>query len=83
MGKCVTITCSIGSVHILNEPRTTPQHATSRRNKENKPDWSKTVFVEREKHWRANKIKEAVLINAVNPTKNVQSGGIMNLEKGY
>ena len=41
------------------------------------------MFVEREKHWKARKIKEAVLINAVNPTKNVRSGGIMNLEKGY
>ena len=38
---------------------------------------------EREKHWRARKIKEAVLINAVNPTKNVRNGGIMHLEKGY
>ena len=41
------------------------------------------MFVEREKHWRARKIKEAVLINAVNPTRDVRSGGIMNLEKGY
>ena len=23
------------------------------------------------------------MINAINPTKNVQRGGIMNLEKGY
>jgi len=37
----------------------------------------------KEKHWRARKIKEAIIINAINPTKNVQSGGIMNLEKGY
>ena len=41
------------------------------------------MFVEREKHWRARKIKEAVLINAINPTKDVQNGGVMNLEKGY
>ena len=41
------------------------------------------MFVERKKQWRAKKIKEAVLINAVNPTRNVRSGGIMNLEKGY
>ena len=34
-------------------------------------DWSKTVFVAIEKHWRATKIKEAFLINAFNPTKNV------------
>ena len=41
------------------------------------------MFVEREKHWRARKIKEAVLINAINPTKDVRNGGVMNLEKGY
>ena len=41
------------------------------------------VFVERENHWRARKIKEAVLINAINPTKDVRNGGVMNLEKGY
>ena len=39
--------------------------------------------MEREKHWRARKIKEAVLINATNPTKDVRNGGAMNLEKGY
>ena len=41
------------------------------------------MFVESEKHWRARKIKEAVLINAVNPMKNVRNEGIMNLAKGY
>ena len=43
----------------------------SRKNEGHKPDWSRTVFVAREKHWRARKIKEAVMINAVNPTKNI------------
>ena len=47
------------------------------------PKWNGTVFVAKEKHWWARKIKEAIVINAINPTKNVQSGGIMNLEKGY
>ena len=39
------------------------------------PDWSKTVFVEKEKHWRARKIMEAVLINAPNAKKNVRHVG--------
>ena len=47
------------------------------------PYWNRAVFVAKEKHWRARKIKEAIMINAINPTKNVQRGGIMNLEKGY
>ena len=41
------------------------------------------MFVAKEKHWRARQIKEAILINTLNPTKNMQRGGIMNLEKGY
>ena len=47
------------------------------------PDWEKVVYVEREKHWMARKVKEALLINAVNPTKKIEAGGILNLEKGY
>ena len=38
-----------------------------------KPDWSGTVFEAKEKHWRARKIKEAILIHAY-PTKNVRNG---------
>ena len=41
------------------------------------------MFVEKEKHWRARKIKEAALINVLNPTKYVRNGGILNLEKGH
>ena len=38
-------------------------------------DWSGTVFVVREKHWRAKKIKKAVLITAINPTKKCAECG--------
>ena len=68
---------------IKNRKSSNGLYEHGRRNKGHKPDWSKTVFVEREKHWRARKIKEAVLINAINPTKDVRNGGVMNLEKGY
>ena len=44
----------------------------------------KVVYGERERHWMARKVKEALLINALNPTKtNCEAGGILNLEKGY
>ena len=39
--------------------------------------------MEREKHWIARKVKEAILINAVNPTKKIEADGVLNLEKGY
>ena len=48
--------------------------STAGKNEGYKPDWSRTVFVAREKHWRARKIKEAVMINAVNPTKIYEVG---------
>ena len=41
------------------------------------------MYVEREKHWMARKVKEAILINAVNPTKKIEADGALNLEKGY
>ena len=39
--------------------------------------------MEREKHWIARKVKEALFINAFNPTKKIEAGGNLNLEKGY
>ena len=35
-----------------------------------------------EKHWMARKVKEAILINAVNPMKKIEADGVLNLEKG-
>jgi len=46
-------------------------------------NWEKVVYVEREKHWMARKVKEAILVNAVNPTKKIEAGGILNLEERY
>ena len=41
-----------------------------------------TFFIDREKHWKGRKIKEALYINAQNPKKTVDKNSIMNLEKG-
>ena len=46
------------------------------------PNWNGTVFVAKEKHWWARKIKEAIMINAINPTKNVQRGGNYEFGEG-
>ena len=40
------------------------------------------VFIDREKHWKGRKIKEALYINAQNPKKTVDKNSIMNVEKG-
>ena len=41
------------------------------------------MYVEREKNWMARKVKEAILINAVNHTKKIEADEVLNLEKGY
>ena len=48
-----------------------------------KIDWDKVVFVDYEKNWKRRKVKEAIYINAINPTNAVIKKGILNLEKGY
>ena len=40
------------------------------------------VFLDREKHRRGRKIKEALFINSQNPTKVINHKKILNLEKG-
>ena len=41
------------------------------------------MYLDNEKNWRRRKIKEAVYINALNPTESMGRQGILNLEKGY
>ena len=66
-----------------NKKSTSGSYMHSKRGKGHLADWEKVVYVEREKHWMARKVKEAILINAVNPTKKIQADGVLNLEKGY
>ena len=44
-------------------------------------DWENRKFRDSESHWRRRKIKKALVINCLNPQKEV-TGNIMNLEKG-
>ena len=41
------------------------------------------MYLDREKNWRRRKIKEAIYINAINPTESMVHQEILNLEKGY
>ena len=50
---------------IKNRKTTNGFYEHSRGKVGHKPDWSGMVFVAKEKHWRARKIKEAILINAL------------------
>ena len=53
-----------------------------RRNKGHTVEWKDDVFIDREKHWKGRKIKEALYINAQNPKKTEDKTSIMNLERG-
>ena len=68
---------------VNNKKSTSGLYMHSKRGEGYLPDWKKAVYVEREKHWMARKVKEAILINAVNPTKKIEADGVLNLEKGY
>ena len=45
-------------------------------------EWRDAVFIDKEKHWKGRKIKEALYINGQNPKKTVDKSRILNLEKG-
>ena len=67
---------------VKNKKSTSGLYMHSKRGEGHVANWEKVVYVEREKHWMARKVKEAILINAVSPTKKIEAGGILNLEKG-
>jgi len=54
-----------------------------KKNKGHQIEWGKCVFLDKEKNWRRRKIKEAIYINAINPTESMVHQDILNLEKGY
>ena len=68
---------------VTNRKSTNAFYSHLRRNKEHRIDWEGCVYLDREKNWRRRKIKEAVYINAINPTESMVQQGILNLEKGY
>jgi GIY-YIG catalytic domain len=47
---------------------------------EHEIDWKSFVLIDKESHWKKRKIKEALYINAMNPTEKIEN--ILNLEKG-
>ena len=54
-----------------------------KKNRGHEIDWGKCVFLDKEKNWRRRKIKEAIYINAINPTESMVHQEISNLQKGY
>ena len=69
---------------VRNKKSTSGLYMHSKRGEGHVANWEKVVYVDREKHWMARKVKEAILINAVNPTrKKIEADGVFNLEKGY
>ena len=68
---------------MRNKKSTSGLYMHSKRGEGHVANWEKVVYVEKKKHWMARKVKEAILINAVNPTKKIEADGVLNLEKGY
>jgi len=67
---------------IRNRKMSNGVYAHIRRNRGHTVEWRDAVFIDKEKHWKGRKIKEALYINAQNPKKTVDKSRILNLEKG-
>ena len=59
------------------------KHTSCIRILSHKIDWDKALFLYYKKNWKRRKIKEAIYINAINPTNTMNKKDILNLEKGY
>ena len=68
---------------MKNKKNTSGLYMHSKRGEGHLANWEKVMYVEREKHWTARKVKQPIVTNAVNLTKKIEAGGILNLEKGY
>ena len=68
---------------IRNKKDSNGFYAHMKKNKGHTIDWDQAVFLDKEKHWRGRKVKEALFINAQNPTKEINREKAMNLEKGF
>ena len=68
---------------VKNKKTTNAFYSHIKRNKGHRIEWEGCVYLDKEKNWRRRKIKEAVYINALNPTESMVRQGILNLEKGY
>ena len=53
------------------------------KNDDHEINWEEVVYLDKEKNWKGRKIKEAIYINALNPTSTAKQENVMNLEKGY
>ena len=54
---------------IRNNKESNGFYSHLKKNKGHSINWEGAVFLDREKHWRGRKIKEALFINSQNPTK--------------
>ena len=52
-------------------------------NQDHEINWEKIIFLDKEDHWKGRKLKEALYINALNPSTTTNASKIMNLEKGF
>ena len=68
---------------IRNKKESNGFYSHLKRNKGHSVNWEGAVFLDREKHWRGRKIKEALFINSQNPARVIDPKNILNLEKGF
>ena len=66
---------------VKNRKKTNGFYCHIRENKGHKINWDRALYLDYEKNWKRRKIKEAIYINAINPTHTMNKKEIINLEE--
>ena len=68
---------------VKNQKTTSGVSEHWRNNQEKKINWEKITFLDKKDNWKGRKIKEALYINALNPSVTMVPSRVMNMEKGF
>ena len=70
-------------IDVRNKKTTNGISEHLKHNQNYKINWEKIIFLDKEDHWKGRKLKEALYINALNPSVMMNPSKTMNLEKGF
>ena len=68
---------------VRNKKSTSGIYDHLRNNEGHSVNWAKLKYLDKENNWKGRKIKEAIYINALNPSSKMDPKKVMNLEKGF
>ena len=68
---------------VRNKKSTSGIYDHLRNNEGHSVNWAKLKYLDKENNWKGRKIKEAIYINALNPSSKMDPKKVMNREKSF